>query len=122
MEIKTLAEEMQKILEDKKALDIEVIAVGEKTILADYFIIASGTSTTHIKSLSEELEFQIKSKYGIFPGHVEGASTSRWILMDYKDIVVHIFHPQERTEYNLEKLWHMKKTDLTLETSEEQMD
>ena len=120
LESKKLAEDIRNILEDKKAVDIEVLMVADKTILTDYFIIASGTSTTHIRSLSEEIEFQIKKDYELLPDHVEGASTSRWILIDYKDVVVHIFHPQERTEYNLEKLWHMKRTDLTLKMEEDE--
>lgn len=112
MEINELKDKIQEVLDSKKAIDIEVISVGEKTTLADYFIVASGTSTTHVKSLAEEVEYQVKTSFGVFPDHIEGAGSSRWILIDYKDVVVHIFHPQERTEYNLEKLWTMKRPEV----------
>ena len=116
MDSKLFAEKIEKILDDKKGIDIEVLYIAEKTVLADYFIICSGTSTTHIKSLAEEVEYVIKTEDSIFPSHIEGADTSRWILLDYKDIVVHIFHPEERTEYSLEQLWNMKKPDPTIES------
>jgi len=110
MTVKETAEKMRSILEDKKARDIELIEVSEKTILADYFIIASGTSVTHVKSLADELTFQMKDQHGIVPNHTEGESTARWILLDYGDIIIHLFHPEEREFYSLEKLWQMSRT------------
>ena len=114
LENKKLAEEIQGVLEDKKAIDVELISVSEKTVLADFFVIASGHSTTQIRALAEEVEYQIKNRYGILPDHIEGSAGNHWILMDYKDIVVHIFHPQERSEYSLEKLWHLKRPDASI--------
>ncbi len=104
-----VAELVKTILVNKKALNVELIEVAEKTILADYFIIASGTSVTHVKSLADELVFQLKDQYQIVPDHVEGESTARWILLDFGDVVVHIFHPEERDFYSLEKLWQMSR-------------
>lgn len=104
------AEIIRSILDNKKAIDIQVIEVAEKTILADYFVIASGTSVTHVKSLSDEVAFQLKEQYKLTPNHIEGESTARWVLLDYGDVVVHLFHPEERDFYSLEKLWQMSRS------------
>ncbi|MGI6298528.1 MAG: ribosome silencing factor [Saccharofermentanales bacterium] len=105
MTAKELANIIKGILEDKKAIDIEVIEISQKTILADYFVIASGTSVTHVKSLADEVTFQLKEEYKMLPKSVDGESTSRWVLIDFGDVVVHIFHPEDRAFYSLEKLW-----------------
>lgn len=97
-------ERIIQILDNKKGYDIKVIDVKEKTILADKFIIVSGTSNTHVKALCDNVEEELK-KDGIAPKRIEGYSEGRWILMDYSDIIVHIFHPEERETYNLEDLW-----------------
>lgn len=111
MEIKELAEKIVSILDNKKAVDIELIPVAEKTVLADYFVVCSGTSSTHIKALADEVEYMLKRDYDITPDHIEGRESGHWILLDYKDVVVHVFHPEDRENYNLEKLWEMKKTE-----------
>ena len=111
MEIKELADKIVEILENKTGVDIELIPVAEKTVLADYFVICSGTSSTHIKALADEVEYMLKRDYDITPDHIEGRESARWILLDYKDVVVHVFHPEERQNYSLEKLWEMKKTE-----------
>ena len=108
MDTLAISQDIVKILTEKKALDVELIPVHGKTVLADYFVIATGTSTTHIKSLSDEVEFVLKRDHNLMPDHIEGLSTGRWVLMDYKDIIVHIFHPEERGHYSLEKLWTTK--------------
>jgi ribosome-associated protein len=110
MTAEVIAEQIRTILDDKKAQDIELIEVSQKTILADYFIIATGTSTTHVKALSDEISFQLKEKFHMFPDHIEGESTSRWILMDFGDVVVHLFHPEDRAFYSLEQLWQASRT------------
>lgn len=92
-----------KLLEDKKAIDLKTIDVKEKTTLADFFIIVSGTSTTHIRALADNVEVELK-KEEIYPNKIEGYNTE-WILMDYGDIVVHIFTEKERQNYNLEELY-----------------
>lgn len=92
-----------KLLEDKKAIDLNTMDVKEKTTLADYFVIISGTSTTHIRALADNVEVELK-KEQIYPNKIEGYNTE-WILMDYGDIVVHIFTEKERQNYNLEELY-----------------
>lgn len=101
---------ISQILDSKKGQKIEVIDVEGKTILADRFVIATGQSVTHIKSLAGEVELQMKNKYQRIPDHVEGYSTARWILLDFDDVVVHIFHEEERDFYSLEKLWQSSRS------------
>ncbi|MDE4541544.1 ribosome silencing factor [Thermoanaerobacterium sp. R66] len=93
-----------KILDDKKALDIKGLYVGELTTVADYFVIASGTSTTHVKSLCDEISEKL-AEDGVYVNHIEGYNSATWILMDYGSIVVHIFTKDERNFYSLERLW-----------------
>ena len=98
------------ILEDKKAKNIETIDLEGKTILADRFVIATGTSITHIKALAGEIELVMKNRHQRLPNHIEGYATGRWILMDYDDVVVHLFHAEDRDFYSLEKLWRASRT------------
>lgn len=93
-----------KILDSKKAEDIRVIKIGDLTILADYFIIADGTSSTQTKALADELEFRLK-EMGREPKQVQGNNGSNWIILDYSDVVIHIFYKETRDFYNLERLW-----------------
>lgn len=99
------AAEIVRILDNKKALNIQAIRVGEVTVLADCFIIASTTNPTHVKALADEVEFQLKEKFNVVPDHIEGYQAADWIVMDYGDVVVHIFHEKAREYYSLEKLW-----------------
>ncbi len=92
-----------KTLDKKKASDIECIRVEEVTTLADYFVIATGTSTVHVRSLSDEIEF-VMSGAGYVPISVTGKS-SGWILLDYGDIMIDIFTADLREQYALDKLW-----------------
>ena len=105
MTVEIITQIIHDLLVDKKAIDVEVINLEGKTILADRFIIASGTSITHNKALSDEVELAMKSIHGISPNHIEGYNSARWILMDYGDVIVHILHTEERQFYSLEKLW-----------------
>lgn len=98
-----LIKNIVKILDDKKAEDIKAIEIRELTIVADCFIIASGTSSTHVKSLAGEVEDSI-AKMGVEPKHVEGRATG-WIVLDYDTVIVHIFQRESREYYNLERLW-----------------
>ena len=98
-----LAKAMMKALEDKKGMDVTILEVGKKTVLTDYFIIATGTSGTHVNALGDEVEFKIKSENGIAPLSVQGKN--EWMLMDYGFAVVHIFTEEARNHYNLERLW-----------------
>ena len=101
---KILADKIAEILSDKKGYNIDVIEMNKVTILVDYYVICSGTSTTHIKALAEEVDFEL-SKDGIQPSHREGFSTARWILLDYGSVVVHVLHEEDRQYYSLERLW-----------------
>ena len=93
-----------KILYDKKALDIRAIEVTDKTIIADWFIVCSGRGVPQVKALSDELE-EKAAEMGLFPRRKEGYQEGRWIVLDFGDLLVHLFHPEERTYYNLERLW-----------------
>ena len=92
-----------KALDSKKAVEISALQVGSLTIVADYFVIAAGTSTTQVRALADEVEYQIGLE-GIEPRQIEGKSTG-WILLDYYDVVIHVFLQDQREYYNLEKLW-----------------
>ena len=104
-----LLQKILQILEDKKALNVKHMEIKDVTTIADYFVIASGTSNTHIKSLVDNVEYQLKED-GIYPNKIEGYDTGTWILMDYGDVIVHIFTETERENYKIEELWEdMKK-------------
>jgi ribosome-associated protein len=99
-----MVEKITGIMDDKKARHINTIDIHGISILADYFVICSGTSTTHIKAIADELEFKL-GEGGTEYLHKEGYDSARWILMDYGDVIVHIFHEEDRSFYNLERLW-----------------
>lgn len=103
MEAKELMQKTVEILDKKKAVDLKALALGELTVVADYFVIATGTSGTHIRALADELE-EALTALGVEPGHIEGRATG-WILLDYGSVVVHIFTPDSRDYFNLERLW-----------------
>ena len=98
-----LTKKIVKTLDDKLARDIEVIKTEEVTIVADYFIIATANSNTHVRALADEFEYQLEQE-GIHPDHVEGRATG-WVLMQFSGVVVHIFLEDSRQYYNLERLW-----------------
>lgn len=104
MEIGRIAEKAFEILEDKKARNIEIIDISDVSTLADYFLISSGTSVTHIRTLADELEHKMEEE-GYNMLHKEGYNSARWILLDFGELVVHIFHEEDRSFYNLERLW-----------------
>lgn len=98
------AKNIAKILDKKKAIDIVGIETKELTVMSDYFIIASGTSNTHVRALADEVDDEMK-KLGVEVDHIEGRATG-WILLDYNDVLVHIFQPESRQYYNIERLWN----------------
>ncbi len=97
-----LAQKIAKVLDDKKAIDVQIKAVGDLTVLTEYFVVCNGTSNTHIKSLADEIEFQMKQE-GI-EGRLEGKA-SDWILVDFDSVIAHVFLPSAREHFNLERLW-----------------
>lgn len=100
----SLARDIVKILDAGKAGQIKMLRVNDKTVMTDYFVICSGTSNTHIKSLSGEIEFKLGEK-GIKPLGIDGYETGMWIVMDYAYVMVHIFNREQRDFFKLEKLW-----------------
>ena len=103
-EINQLKNEIENILNDNKALEVKSIDLKEKTSIADFMIIASGNSSRHIQALSEIILDYLKKK-GINNSRIEGKDSNEWKLIDGKDIIIHIFHPEKRKFYNLENMW-----------------
>lgn len=91
-------------LMDRKALDPIVLDLRGLTAAADYFVIVSGTSDAHVRGMAEHLMTALEPR-GLVPHHVEGLTQGRWVLLDYVDFVVHVFHPELREFYQLERLW-----------------
>ena len=103
-EINQLKEEIENILNDNKAVEVKSINLKDKTSIADFMIIASGNSSRHIQALSEILINKLKEK-GINNCRLEGQHSSDWKLIDVTDVIVHIFHPEKRKFYDLERMW-----------------
>ena len=120
----TKAAEMTKIavaaLEEKKAEDICLIDISEVSVLADYFLIANGSNKNQVQAMIDNVEEKL-GKAGFAPKSVEGYQTANWILMDYGDVIVHVFDRQNRLFYDLERIWRDgKKIGLSdLDASEE---
>lgn len=92
-----------KAIDSKKGENIEIIGIEDLTVLAEYFIIATGTSTTQVKALADEVEYKL-SLAGAQPHHIEGRNTP-WVCLDYNSVVIHIFYKDQRDFYRLERLW-----------------
>lgn len=101
---KEIAEAIAEVLDAKKGFDIEVVYVADKTVIAEYFVICSGNTSTHIKALVGETEFKIGER-GLMPYNVEGKDNNAWIVMDYSNVIVHVFTKDAREFYNIEKLY-----------------
>lgn len=93
-----------KILDSKKARNLTAIKIKDLTILSEYFIIADGSSNTQVRTLADELEFRL-GEMGIKPYKTEGYQSGNWIVLDYVDVVIHIFEEKTREFYSLERLW-----------------
>jgi ribosome-associated protein len=102
--INQLKNEIEEILNKNKAMQVHSIDLLNKTTIADYMIIASGSSSKHIQSLAQILLNELKSK-GINNCRLEGAESNEWKLIDAVDIIIHIFHPEKRKFYDLERMW-----------------
>ena len=103
-EIYQLKNEIENILQDNKAIEVKSINLRGKTSIADFMIVASGNSSRHIQALSEILLESLKKK-GLENCRLEGHNSNEWKLIDAIDIIIHIFHPEKRKFYNLEKMW-----------------
>ena len=104
MESKELALKIAAILDSKKGVDIRVLKIRDLTVIADYFVIAGGSSSTQVQALAGEVDYQM-SLSDIKPLHTEGMDSRSWILLDYGSVIVHVFDPEARDYYNLERLW-----------------
>jgi ribosome-associated protein len=93
-----------RLLDEKKAQDIRVLQIGTLTTIGDYFVVATANSTTQVKALTDEVDQKL-SAMGEEPRRIEGYATASWVLMDYRDVIVHIFLKETREFYALERLW-----------------
>ena len=101
---KTLAEAIADVLDSKKGRDIKILRVEDKTVISEYFVLCTGNSSTQIKALAGEVEFRIGER-GVEPYGVEGRDNNTWMLLDYSNVIVHIFSREAREFYNLDKLY-----------------
>ncbi|MCH5304153.1 MAG: ribosome silencing factor [Ruminococcus sp.] len=107
------AVKIAEVLDKKIAQDIKVIEITDVTVLADYMVIATGRSSTQVKALADEVEFQM-DELGISVNHIEGHRSDSWILLDYVDVIVNVFSEEAREFYDLERLWQDgKEIDLS---------
>ena len=104
MKVAEIKNNIEKILDDNKAQSITSINLKNKSYIADYMIIASGSSSRHLQALSEILINELKI-LGISDCRIEGKDSNEWKLVDAHDVIIHIFHPEKRKFYNLEKMW-----------------
>ena len=104
MTSKEIAKKAYDYLDDKKAVDIRIIDISKISIIADYFIIAGGTNVRQVKALADNVEEKL-AKEEVIPKHIEGYSNAGWILMDYGDVIIHIFNQEDRLFYDLERIW-----------------
>jgi ribosome-associated protein len=102
------------IASDKQAVNIVLLDVRGICSFADYFVICAGDSARQVRSILEEIEFSLK-KEGILPHHQEGTIESGWLLLDYGDVIVHIFRAEERDFYKLDELWHEARTIIRIQ-------
>lgn len=99
-----VAKAIETFLDNKKGRDIKVLHVEDVSNIADYFVVCTATSNTHVKALSGEVEYQLERR-GITPYHIEGRDNNSWVVLDYCNVMVHIFNREARDFYNLEKLY-----------------
>ncbi len=99
-----LAKKAYEYIDEKKGIDIKIIDISKISVLADYFIIAGGSNMKQIQSIADNIEEKL-GKQGIEPKSIEGYQSSNWILMDYRDVIIHIFNQEDRLFYDLERIW-----------------
>ena len=104
MELLEIVKKAVGALEDKKAEDVKVIDIGEVSSIADYFIIATGSNSNQLAAMQDAVD-EVMYKAGIEAKQVEGNNNSTWILIDYNDVIVHLFSKEDRLFYDLERIW-----------------
>ncbi len=107
MEAKEILKVAANALNDKKAINLSALKVDDLTVITEYFLLASATSSTHVRALADEVEFKL-SQAGAAVHHIEGKSTG-WILLDYGSVIIHVFSREAREFYNLDKMWNDAK-------------
>ena len=100
------AKAIVKVLDEKKGRDIKLIEIKGLSTLGDYFVLASGGSNTQVKALADDVDEEMHKQFDIHPDRVEGMQNAEWVLMDYDDVMVHIFQEEPRQFYALERLWN----------------
>ena len=101
---KTLAEAIADVLDSKKGHDIKVVHVADKTVIAEYFVICTGNSSTQVRALAGEVEYKMEQR-GVKPYGVEGRDNNSWLIVDYSNVIVHVFSREAREFYKLDKLY-----------------
>ncbi|MCR5581469.1 MAG: ribosome silencing factor [Pseudobutyrivibrio sp.] len=104
MEAREMAKNICKALEDKKAIDVKAIDISEVSIMADFFIVASASNQSQMNAMQDEVD-RIMYEAGIHAKSIEGNRQSTWVLMDYEDVIVHLFSEEDRLFYDLERIW-----------------
>ena len=104
MNSKELARMACEALEDKKALDVKIIDIEQVSTLADYFIIASGTNRNQVQAMADNVE-EVLGRAGYEPKQIEGYQNANWVLLDFNDVIIHIFDKENRLFYDLERIW-----------------
>ena len=105
MDSKTLALECRELADNRKAENIVVLDVADISSIADYFVIASGTSEPHLRAISDEITEKLREQHGVRPRAVDGTLQAGWLVLDYFDVIVHIMRNDVREHYDLEGLW-----------------
>ncbi len=105
LELVPKVKKIVKLLDSKKALDIRAINIAGPSALTDYFVICSASNIPHVQSLCDDVEEMMSKELGIEPRRIEGYQSANWVLLDFNDIIVHIFYKESRQYYALDKLW-----------------
>ena len=119
--MKNLAQNIAEILYEKKANNIVALDVSQMTVITDAMVIASGRNALQVKALADDLEDKL-SEMGLEPIRKEGQQDGRWVVLDYRDVLVHIFHPEDREFYRLDKLWEADNNRIALPFDDSQED
>ena len=105
MDTKLMTKKIYDALDDKKGINITIIDITEISTVADYFVIAGGSNENQVKAMADSVEEVLIKEDGIHPKHIEGYQNANWILMDYNDVIVHVFNQDDRLFYDLERIW-----------------
>ena len=104
MTAKEIAKNAFMFLDEKKAIDIKIIDISQISVIADYFIICGGSNSRQVQAIAENVEEKL-GKMGVVPRSTEGYQSANWILLDYQDVIIHVFNQEQRLFYDLERIW-----------------